>query len=690
MDMRSGIPLPKLYDFDMKPIGRLHPTKAGYDLKLTPLSTCTLELVGESVKDGQFVELYDAFGDVGVFRAYEVARTRGTKEQEQIKLEHAFATLGDTVIPGYFEFGGVGTTTRSVLAQLLAKQRKVYWVLGDCDFSYAYQYSVENEYLINAILSVPGPFVDAYQWEFDTSVFPFVLHLRKAPTHVTMELRLNRNIQTVKQTVDRSELRTRLYPRGYGEGVNQLTIRSVNGGVDYLEKNTAMYGIIEDIYPDTKITDPATLKAAAQAVLEGCSTPKVTTEVSGDDVFALTGEPLDRFRCGALGRVPVLEYGISIEERVVEVRKTDLYAADQKSKLVFSNQKSDMVAETARLIRKSRIAELYSQGSTCIYAISFNGNCDAQNPLEVWIPVDTNAASINVFQIKYRVTAFRAYSKAASASGGQARSSDAGTQATAEIPAQVFASTVNMTGPIDGYGDDMTLTDGPFGDLATETDAATGRTGASGDITTQSSGSLTTGTGNGNTGESDDTSHSHSTAYHNHGSNPGLNVRVSVNSNTCSHSHPAGSHTHNISGHSHIVPSHSHTLNSHKHTISVHQHGMNHKHGVSIGFRFPDMTINVSGHSHVVTFEDHTHPIEYGIFNGTTAQQVTVKLGDNVVPAAISDTKDFDAVPYMEKDSDGRIVRGWHKLTFVPDRMTGISGTAYIKTFVTAFAGGNY
>ena len=234
------------------------------------------------------------------------------------------------------------------------------------------------------------------------------------------------------------------------------------------------------------------------------------------------------------------------------------------------------------------------------------------------------------------------------------------------------------------------MTDGPFGDLATETDAATGRTGASGDITTQSSGSLTTGTGNGNTGESDDTSHSHSTAYHNHGSNPGLNVRVDVNSNTCSHSHPAGSHTHNISGHSHIVPSHSHTLNSHKHTISVHQHGMSHKHGVSIGFRFPDMTINVSGHSHVVTFEDHTHPIEYGIFNGTTAQQVTVKLGDNVVPAAISDTKDFDAVPYMEKDSDGRIVRGWHKLTFVPDRMTGISGTAYIKTFVTAFAGGNY
>ena len=39
--------------------------------------------------------------------------------------------------------------THLVLAQLLAKQRKVYWVLGDCDFSYAYQYSVENEYPVS-------------------------------------------------------------------------------------------------------------------------------------------------------------------------------------------------------------------------------------------------------------------------------------------------------------------------------------------------------------------------------------------------------------------------------------------------------------------------------------------------------------------------------------------------------------
>lgn len=107
------------------------------------------------------------------------------------------------------------------------------------------------------------------------------------------------------------------------------------------------------------------------------------------------------------------------------MRKTDLYAADPENKASIQQSEKRYSRRDGRLIRKSRIAELYSQGSTCIYAISFNGNCDAQNPLEVWIPVDTNAASINVFQIKYRVTAFRAYSKAASASGGQARSSDA-------------------------------------------------------------------------------------------------------------------------------------------------------------------------------------------------------------------------------------------------------------------------
>ncbi|MEG2357199.1 MAG: hypothetical protein RSC40_09610, partial [Clostridia bacterium] len=202
--------------------------------------------------------------------------------------------------------------------------------------------------------------------------------------------------------------------------------------------------------------------------------PKVTTEVSADDVYGLTHEPLDRLRCGALGRVPLVDYGISITERVVETRKADVYAANQRSTIIFSNQKSDMVTDTAQIIRKNRIAELYSQGSTCIYAISFSGNCDAENPLEVWVPIDANAASINVMQVKYKVIAFRAYSKAASASGGQARTSDAGTQATAEILAQAFASTVKMTGPIDSYGDDMTLTDGNFINQGTKTDAASG------------------------------------------------------------------------------------------------------------------------------------------------------------------------------------------------------------------------
>lgn len=725
MNSTVQIPLPRLFDKDMRPIGRLHPTKANYHLKLIPLSTGGFELVGEHVTVGQFVQLYDTFGEVGVFRVSQTDIVMGVRRQQTAKLEHAITTLGDKIIDGYFEFGGLGTTTESTLRMLLAKQSQVYWTFGECDFNYSYQYSVENEYLINAILSVATPIPGNYQWEFDTSVFPFRLSLKAAPTKPSMELRLSRNIQTVKQRVDFTKMRNRLIPKGFGEGVNQLDIRSVNGGLNYLQNDASIsaFGVVEDVYPDTKITDPATLKAAGQAALDSCNLPKVTTEISGEDVFGLTGEPLDRYRIGAVARVPLVDYGISIEERVFEVKKDDIYAPNQRATLVLSNQRVDIASETAALIRKTRIAELYSQGSTCLFAISFNGNCDESNPLEVWIPIDKNAASINVLQITYKITAFRAYSKAASYSGGQARTSDAGTQATAEIPSRVFASDVVMTEAIAPNGDSMTVTGGNWQGIATETNAATGNTGSKSDYNTESSGSLTTNSGgSGSTGTSapgtgSGGGHSHSFSDstsvangHQHSITSGASSTGGVNTNVThnisisgttgsggshhhsvdSHTHNVNGHTHNINGHTHVIPAHYHSLNNHKHTLSEHQHNMNHKHGLSIAFTFPRMTLRISGHSHNVVFNDHTHPIEYGIFRGTTASRVTVKLGDNAVPAAVADTMDFDAVPYMQKDSNGRIVRGWHKLTFTPDRMTGISGTAYVKTFVTAFSGGNY
>jgi phage minor structural protein len=42
----------------------------------------------------------------------------------------------------------------------------------------------------------------------------------------------------IEKDEDPTEIITRLYPLGYGEGVNQLTISSVNNGVPYIDADT--------------------------------------------------------------------------------------------------------------------------------------------------------------------------------------------------------------------------------------------------------------------------------------------------------------------------------------------------------------------------------------------------------------------------------------------------------------------
>ncbi|MEG1360743.1 MAG: phage tail spike protein [Clostridia bacterium] len=581
-----SIPLPQVFDAQMNPIKRVNPTKVSYKASLTPLSTASMTLEGESVQQGQLVRLFESYGSIGVFRVSKTEEAYEQSERQTVTLEHVLCTLGDTVIPTYYEFGGVGVSTRQALVGLLSKQSKQDWILGDCDFTEYFQYSVENEYLINAVLSVAKPLAGDYQWAFDTDGYPFILSLKKADTAPSTELRLGRNVQSVKRTVDRSDLRTRLYPRGYGEGVNQLGIRDVNNGVDYVEKNTAVWGVVEDVYPDTAITEAATLKAAALAALETLCNPRVITEITADDVYTLTEEPMDALRLGRLARVPMPEYGISLEERIVEVSKQDVYGQPHKATVTLCNQKSDVTGDAAELIRKTRIGELYSQGSTCLYALSFADNCDEGHPLKVRIPVDRNAASINELRMTFDLGRFRSTSRGAASGGG--KTSGGGGGAALSEEAKVTSYSTTTTGPKDmGYDNTQTAY-----------------------VSTPAEGKL-------------------------------------------------------------------------------HRHSWPHDHNVTIRMTIPALSFQVPGHSH--SLPDHTHHMEYGVYEAAeTASAVAVSIDGQEVPRGISDTKDFDAVAYMGKDSAGRITRGWHTLTFTPNAMARISGTVYIKTFVTAFSGGNY
>ncbi len=62
---------------------------------------------------------------------------------------------------------------------------------------------------------------------------------------------------------------TRIYPKGYGEGVNQLTIESVNPtGKKYIDADPAIiaeYGLISDLWVDRRYEQAQTLFDAGQA-----------------------------------------------------------------------------------------------------------------------------------------------------------------------------------------------------------------------------------------------------------------------------------------------------------------------------------------------------------------------------------------------------------------------------------------
>ncbi len=594
MQEKIEIRLPRLMDAALKEIGRIRPDKLAYRLEMSPLSSASMVIQADGREllpaVGQFVELYDTPGSLGIFRVTSVTTNYKSGATATVTMEHALTTLSDGVIFGYKEYGGTGVNIKTVLTQLLALQPKEMWVLGACEFTTQFQYSFENENLLRAILSLAEPLTEEYLWTFDTSVFPFVLNLIKAPTGDMSELRMNRNIDSLKVDIDRSELCTRIYPLGYGEGVNQLTIAEVNGGKKYLDADTlATWGVVASTYAETSVTEAATLKSMAQSVLEKLKNPRVTVTVNGDDIFALTGEPLDRFYIGRLCRVPLPDYGILLDERVVSIAKGNVFGDNTRVTLTLANQVRDSVTELVTLSRKAAIGELYSQGSTNQYAVHLADNADQSNPAELSFYIDQDAVWINSVMCRYKLEAFRSYSKGAASGGGSTQTSSSGGGGTS------------------GGGDYSVGDNHTTGD-AIGTEQATG----------------------------------YSTGYNTGGTVSG-------------HIHPLKRHWHDIST----------ALSGH-----IHQ---------------------VMAHVHQVVFPSHTHALEFGIYRGSAATLATVKIDGNTVPSSAIVNGEFDAVPYLAKDSAGKITRGtWHSISITPNSLTRIVADLHVKTFIRSISGGNY
>ena len=260
------------------------------------------------------------------------------KDTRTVTLEHIIQALNDMVLFG--DHGPKEITGNSKATTATAKQTVQYilskqsdWTLNNFDYTtVSNPYSFNGDDLFSALETVSSSLEDCI-WEYSFASYPFRISIRKLDDTLGTEMRTDRNIKTLKKTIDRSRMYTRIYPIGK----NNLHISG-----NYLHKNDGTYGVICKVETESSMDTEAKLKAWAQQRLNRHCEPSVTVSISGMDLKEATGEPLDTFKIGTYCRVPLPEFSTTIKERVTKLSYTDIVNTPMDVTVTLANELQDV------------------------------------------------------------------------------------------------------------------------------------------------------------------------------------------------------------------------------------------------------------------------------------------------------------------------------------------------------------
>lgn len=266
------------------------------------------------------------------------------EENITVELEHVIKTLDDLQIVGEITTemisGGSTCTARQAVNYLLGLQSD--WVLGDFDYNVSNPYEFTGGSILDGIETVAGTLEDS-QWEYDLSVYPFRLHIRRRSTDAACEMRGGRNLSTLRKSISRSGMFTRIYPIGK----NNLHIDG-----DYLSKNENLYGRVDKVETDQNKTTKENLQAWAQGLLNRHCEPELNISISGLEMSAETGESLDRLKLNRVCRVPLPKRNAIILERIVRLQWRDRRKEPENVSVSLANNSADI----ATIVKNSRKA----------------------------------------------------------------------------------------------------------------------------------------------------------------------------------------------------------------------------------------------------------------------------------------------------------------------------------------------
>lgn len=562
----------------------------------------------------------------------------------------------DSVLFGYHE--RINLTTRENIEYLLSKQRIKHWKLGQCDFVKYFQYSWENEdTILGPIYSIAKPFDEKFQWTWDDTSYPWTLNLVKYSDEITGELRYRKNMKGIKRKVEAKDVMTRIYPLGYGEGVNQLNIKSVNNGLPYIDAPDFVRELqdgFDYIWVDRRFEDPKTLYASAKAMLLKACMPKVTYEIDAIDYELIDPYKIEKYETGKLVRLYDEDFNISVDLRVMDRSKDDVTGNPLDVKLVLENKVTDIGTIQADIEKRQKVNEVYSQGTTNIDSQPFQDNCDPDHPAIIRFQIPNDVKNVNQLILTFETLRFRAYERAIKGGGA--------------VVASTSAGGANVSSTSSGGGTVGSTSSGGSSVQASSSGGGTVKASSSGGDHVHK---MFHG---GGIVPAEPSTIGLYTAF----SDPGRNTSASFYAKGTGSSFytygSSGNHTHDIS-----IPNHTHSINipNHTHSISI----PNYTHDISI-----------PNHTHDITLPDHTHEIEFGIFElYETPSKVTIEVDGNKLPFDSIRGQDINLIPYLAKDDEGKLQRGRYvEIKITPNSLARINATVTGRLFIQSRSGGTY
>ena len=212
---------------------------------------------------------------------------------------------------------------------------------------------------------------------------------------------------------------------GYGEGDNQLNIKSINNNLPYLEKNVGKYGLKSSILVDRRFESSETLKAYGQSILNDLSEPYVNYKVEAIDLSAKDKKFNPFMPCDYVLIRDNVE-NVNIKMPIMSVKKTNINSDVFSVQLELANKNQNITGSISDIMSRTRINETYSQGATNLQQISFTDNADSNYPASFKFYIPEEMARINKLILNYTLEDFRAYSKAIKGGGATSDTTDSG------------------------------------------------------------------------------------------------------------------------------------------------------------------------------------------------------------------------------------------------------------------------